>query len=212
MIKTILIFAMFIPFYAFSQEVTVKCLDLSDQDAKIFYKGIDNHIAVSVKGIDQKNINLVVKGGVLKKDNQQYTVNTKDTNTVDLIVMQNKPNAKVIQTIKFEVRRQQDVVPEINGLCGGIVSVEDIQTFKKVDLRYKDKLLIKQEFKIVSFTLTVAEGYLKEYNSNSDSLTNEQMEVIKKRKSGQKFFIENVIVEDSNGKKRNAGSLAFKIK
>jgi len=49
MIKTILIFAMFIPFYAFSQEVTVKCLDLSDQDAKIFYKGIDNHIAVSVK-------------------------------------------------------------------------------------------------------------------------------------------------------------------
>jgi len=149
---------------------------------------------------------------VLKKDNQQYTVNTKDTNTVDLIVMQNKPNAKVIQTIKFEVRRQQDVVPEINGLCGGIVSVEDIQTFKKVDLRYKDKLLIKQEFKIVSFTLTVAEGYLKEYNSNSDSLTNEQMEVIKKRKAGQKFFIENVIVEDSNGKKRNAGSLAFKIK
>ncbi len=69
-------------------------------------------------------------------------------------------------------------------------------------------------FRVISFTVTTKiNGYeIACVQNNGPAFTTEQINLIKRAKSGGKVYVENIIAIGPEGEKRNLGSIIFKIR
>ncbi len=67
-------------------------------------------------------------------------------------------------------------------------------------------------FEEVRFTTSaVVGGIVKEYTSNSNKFTDQQKELIKQLKKGERIYFEDIVCKGPDGKLRNLSAMAFTI-
>jgi gliding motility-associated protein GldM len=185
----------------------------------VLYIGVDNPMSIAVSGYKSDDLTVSIDNGTITKKDKGYIINPKEKGRA--IVTVSAKGKKVSET-EFRVKLVPDPVAKLAGKKGGDISKSLLLQQKEIvaDLENFD---FDARFTIVSFTLSCSfssdsstkfipnGNYVIEESSNSNKFTERQIEILKKLKTDQKFYIDNIIAIGPDGKKRQLPTLSFKI-
>jgi hypothetical protein len=201
-----------------SKSVSIKTISLSDPTKKTLYFRIENELQLSAKGIPSEKLLLKINKRIISGNRGifQVKVSPKDTIIGKKIIIKvaylNKSNDTIVLSQEtFNTINLRDPMPMIAGKNSGTISKEELINADSISLEMPDCLL-KNKFKVISFSLSISKGIIQEYKQNNGStITEEQKEIIKSLKNDQKIFFEN-IKASANGYIVVCPVIAFKIK
>ena len=182
----------------------------------IFYKGVDMSLSISVPGTAADMILVSISNGSISKSEKgSYLVHVKsgEKTVISVSVIMPDGTNKLIVEEEFLVKTVPDPKPYFAGK-----STHDDKV-KKNELTAAQGVVAKMQnfdfdlkFTIVSFKLTMSvSGTLIEKVSNSNRVTGEMKQMLKKAKPGSKIYIENIKAQGSDGTVRKLGALSFKV-
>ncbi|MCH4895464.1 gliding motility protein GldM [Marinilabiliaceae bacterium JC040] len=180
----------------------------------VFYLGVDNPVSVSVPGLATENLKIGIINGKMIKRGHNYIVRPiSSTRSCDISVS-SKIGGKVkhLQTLKFRVKTVPNPIAAISKKSGGAISKGLLQASWGVSAILKD-FDFNMKFNVTGFTLyTIGSGgYVKEARSNSARFTQEQKNIIKRCKRGQRLIIDDIKAKGPDKRLRKLQSLTFKI-
>ena len=210
---TFILFLSLSSFFAFSQ-VNISNYSLTDSSQNIFYVGVDNLIKISGNQYDYLKQSVSIKGGgakLIPGGIGTFIVKVQ-TETDDCRIWINE-NGKVIFKKDFIVRTVRDIVVRYGGLKDSIATINQLlaNPFLFIDI---PESYYKHNFQVTSFTATfINQGLdsLKTY-SVGNLLTTEQKELIKKLKTGDKIFFDQLYALGPDSRKRKLKSFTITIK
>jgi hypothetical protein len=175
----------------------------------VLYIGLDNPVKIAVSDVDVNKISVTVDNGTIKGEKGAYIINPKDVGPAKIIV---SSNGKAIDSAIFRVKYVPDPVAKVGGSKGGEIDRSFLLEQKGViaELENSDFDL---SFKVVQFTVSTVFGkYMEDRTVNSNMFTQEQYDLIKKVKKGNKVYIEGIKAVGPDGTIRQLGPICLFLK
>lgn len=185
---------------------------VSPTKMNVFYLGVDNPVDVSVAGVQPDKINIDVTNGKYIKEGSSYIIRPVRPGNSFVIVYAQIDNVKREMGRKeFRVKTVPDPVAKVNNQKGGAIAKNVLlaQIGVAAEMENFDFNLT---FTITEFTVSaVVQGFVKEYKSNSNKFTPEQMSIIKSMNRGQNVYIQDVKAVGPDGSTRPLSTINFKL-
>ncbi len=188
---------------------------ISPTKMNVLYIGVDNPIEVSVSGFSADQVHpRISQGSLSKKGGSKYIARVRKSGKayISVSVTDDQGNSRSMGKQEFRVKRVPDPVPTVAGKRGGGIkkSILLAQSGVKADLKNFDFDL---KFRVVSFTVSATiGGFEKSKKTSGARFSPEQTALMKKVRPGGKVYIENVKAKGPDGKVRDIGAIAFRIK
>lgn len=188
---------------------------ISPTKMNVLYIGVDNPIEVSVSGFSADQVHpRISQGSLRKKGGSKYIARVRKTGKayISVSVTDDQGNARSMGRQEFRVKRVPDPIPTVAGKRGGGIkkSILLAQSGVKADLKNFDFDL---KFRVVSFTVSATiGGFEKSKKTTGARFSSAQLALMKKVRPGGKVYIENVKAKGPDGKIRNIGAIAFRLK
>lgn len=195
-----------------NNNVVVKNDDLKKPFERLLRHDVDNHLTITVAGYKSSDLKVVVTDGVVTGAGDQKLIKMSKVKTTELSVLSLKPTLDTLRKITFKVVGMPDPTPTLAGKKGGLISVSEILTAGEIMTTDEGPFLNGSKSEVVAFTVSVSKGFIVDAKSESNKFTAEQVKLINELKSGQKVYIEGILVKMEDGLVRNVGTLVFKIK
>jgi len=188
---------------------------VSPTKMNVLYIGVDNPIEVSVAGFSADQVHPhISQGSLRKKGGSKYIARVHKTGKayISVSVTDDQGNSRSMGKQEFRVKRVPDPVPMVAGKRGGSIkkAILKAQSGVKAELQNFDFDL---KFRVVSFTVSATiGGFETSKKANGARFTPQQINLINKVRPGGKVYIENVKAKGPDGKIRNIGAIAFRLK
>ncbi len=202
--------------FSIDYTVAAPTLVVSPTKMNVFYKGIPNPVSVSLPGFKSEDIVPSISAGTITKGGEGgYTVKVNNGKEANISVTATLPDGskKTFGPVKFRVKRIPDPVPTF------AKKTPSDNTVKKASFANARGLIAKMEnfdfevsVKVSSFDMTfVKDGNIITKHSNSNKVTSEMQANMKKVRSGEKVYIENIKVKMPDGSTRKVANMALKV-
>jgi len=182
--------------------------DISLSKLNIFYVGLDNPIEIKTMGIEGDVSVNISDGSIRKLGTGKYSVKVKKEGTTTINVY---ADGKKIGSKKFTCKLVPDPTVSFNGLKQGhITKNELLDTNNQIETTLHSFYDI--EFPITEFTIISSSGgFIEKITTTGSKITQEQRELIKPLKRGNKVYFSNIKAQAPDGSIRELGSIVFTI-
>ena len=184
------------------------------------YTNVPNSIGITAINISadqfflktQPDIEMTISGTY--KKGVSYMVTPKNPGLLNISIYKHEKNEDIyLGMCQYRVERLPDAIPRVGGYRNTVID-------KNVLLNQQGIALANEEccwninYEMVEFTVSTIneQGKVVENISTSNKFTEAQKDQIRKLKSGQKIYFENIKVIDMDGNTRNIGVIMLKIK
>lgn len=164
----------------------------SDDD--VLYLGVENHLSVSTDSLGEDKLEVSLDNGVLINKGTYYIIKVDQGTNAKVTVKQRKADGNIKEeTVKnFKIVKLPEPLIYLEKAKEEYVNV--------FELGSQTKLVVKPfVYKILSFNISKSRISPVNLMSNSEFLTQEQLEFIKGIKTGDRFYINNIQVERPDG-------------
>lgn len=187
---------------------------VSPTKMNVLYIGVENPIEISVAGFSADQIRPHISQGSLYKKGTGYIAKVSKTGkaVISVSVTDKDGTSRSMGKQEFRVKRVPDPVPTVAGERGGGIkkSILLAQSGVKADLKNFDFDL---KFNVVSFTVSATiNGFEQSKSTNGARFSHDQHNLMKKVRAGGKVYVENVKAKGPDGKVRDIGAIAFRLK
>jgi gliding motility-associated protein GldM len=185
---------------------------VSPTKMNVFYLGVDNPVDVSVAGVQPDKINIDVTNAKYIKSGGSYIVRpVRPGNSWVVVYAQIENSKREMGRKEFRVKTVPDPVAKVNGQKGGAIA-KNILLAQIGVAAEMENFDFDLTFTITEFTVSaVVQGFVKEYKSNSNKFTPEQMSVVKSLNRGQNVYIQDVKAVGPDGSTRPLSTINFKL-
>ena len=206
----------FIPFIVPPFYVGEPALVVSPVQMNVFYRGLENPVEISVPGVGPSKLKPSCEGCAefRQGDKGQWIVKPGTGNEAKISVSAeiNGEN-KNMGTKEFRVKRIPDPVPSFAGKKPYDSTIQKGDAANAVGIRADmegfDFNVIP---KVTSFKITItSQGSFKEFTVKGRELPDNVKENINKARTGEKIFIEEIMVDMPDGTKRKISPITLKI-
>ncbi|MFC2136944.1 GldM family protein [Bacteroidota bacterium] len=177
----------------------------------VLYLGVDNPVITAVSGYKSSELDVLIKeDGTIKGSNGNYFVRPHKPGNLVIVV---KHGDEIIQEAVFRVKRVPDPIPMIAGKTGGTIEKQVLMQQQELLAVMPEWFDFNMSFEVVEFLVSakLKDGYVREYTSNSNKITNDQRKLFDSLDKEMKVYFEDIKCKGSDGTIRNVGTIAFKI-
>jgi len=183
----------------------------------VFYRGLENPVAISVPGIAAEDLVVGISGGgrINKKSNGEYIVQVASGEKCTVNVSA-KTSSGTIRSmgpgIEFRIKRVPNPVPEVYGKRGtAFVKQGELQFIRSVVAKLDD-FVFNVPFPVVSFEVSMTvNGNSQTIVTKGSSLNIEQQNFVKKAKKGSVVFIDKINVKKPDGTVEDIGTVSLRV-
>ena len=205
------------PFYTPSFTVAEPALVVSPTKMNVFYRGLPNPVEVSVPGVAGDALEVRISGDnkIKKQPDGSYVVNPGKASEAKISVTATMPDGskKSLPARDFRVKRIPDPVPSFAGKTPSdrLISKNTILgapgvSAKMLNFDFDVKVTVK------SFSISVSrDGTLVEKKSNSNRLSSDMSELLKRVGRGNVIYIEDIVVSMPDGTERQLAPMKLKV-
>ncbi len=179
----------------------------------VLYVGVDNPVVIAVSGHSSDEIEVSVPDDAAKitvtGEKGQFIINPKRPGVLTMVV---KAKGITMLEAMFRVKALPNPVVMVNGQQGGYVD-KDVLAAQEEVTAFMPNFDFDLKFTIQSFVVSTADknGYMIQISSDSNKLTEQQKELIKKLKKGQRVNFEEVKAMGPDGSIRDLPAIVFEI-
>ncbi len=204
-------------FYTPSFTVAEPALVVSPTKMNVFYRGVPNPVEVSVPGVPGDKLEVRISGDnkIRKQPDGTYIVEPGKSKEAKITVSATMPDGskKTLPASDFRVKRIPDPVPSFAG------KTPSDRTISKNTLLGAPGVSAKMEsfdfdvkVTVKSFSISVSrDGALVERKSNSNRLTSDMSELLKRVGRGNVIYIEDIVVSMPDGTERQLAPMKLKV-
>lgn len=204
--------------YHFSNEFIVSkpTVTVSAKKMNVFYSGVKNPVSLSIAGIPKENVDATISAGSIKrnKNGNDWTV-TVPSNISEVVVSvlaKVGEKEKIFDSKVFRVKDLPTPIATVAGRNSGSVNREIMLAAGALAPKMPDDFDFDQTYVITSFTMTIQRGFqLLHFKSNQSRFTTDMKNQIERTNKGQNIIFENIVAQDSNGKKRSISPIILTI-
>jgi gliding motility-associated protein GldM len=205
--------------WSFAYEVGKPVAAFENIEMNVLYVDYDNKIRATASGYSSDNISLSASAGVSAIKNQDHYVivpsKSLSGQTVELKVTgkDGKGNAKLLGTTKYKIRQLPAPTVYVNTTPNTSSSIRKTDLLSAViTASYGSSIPLSMSFKVKGFDLlTYYKGSPTYYTSTSNSMTTQQMNLIRALPVGSSITITNIKIQNARGNFVQSGSITFKI-
>ena len=207
--------------YPFKAEYQVAEIGLvvSPTKMNVFYYGVDNPVEISVPGIPSENIEPNLSNGIISKDPKSTggwvvrpgKTDSKGTETFISVFATIDGKKKEMGKKFFRVKMVPDPVAKVSGQSGGFISKVMLSATNGV-IAEIENFDFEMPFTVISFTISmVVKNYYQEYPSTTNKFTDQQVNLFKNLRKGDKLYFEDIKAKGPDKTTRNLPALVFRI-
>jgi gliding motility-associated protein GldM len=204
-------------FYTPSFTVAEPALVVSPTKMNVFYRGVPNPVEVSVPGVPGDKLEVRISGDnkIRKQPDGTYIVEPGKSKEAKITVSATMPDGskKTLPASDFRVKRIPDPVPSFAGKTPSDRTISKNTVLgapgvsaKMQSFDFDVKVTVK------SFSISVSrDGALVERKSNSNRLTSDMSELLKRVGRGNVIYIEDIVVSMPDGTERQLAPMKLKV-
>ena len=200
--------------FSSNYSVAASSVVVSPDKMNVFYIGVANPVSISVPGFKASSVSATITDGTLVKAASGYVVNVKKPGKAYVQVNAKDETGKTVvsKKIEFRVKRIPDPQPTLGGvLTGGKVERSKLAAQSGVIALLKN-FDFEAKFKIVSYDFVYSRrGEVFTKRGKGPLLNQEMKNLLKKARSGDYVFFDNIKVKGPDGASRKLPSLVFEI-
>lgn len=191
-------------------------LTVSADNMNVFYAGLDNPVSVSVPGIPNERLSVVMINGTIQpRGNGKYNVKVMNgtESTVSVFATMGNGEKRNMGTLKFRVKRVPKPTLRYGGLTSdGVLSKGEIEANKGV-VAFYENFDFQATCKITSFTLNIiTNGPVEEYPMKSNVFDTRMQDRFKKLRRGDRLMFSDVMVLGPDAKIVKASGFIVKVR
>jgi hypothetical protein len=178
----------------------------------VLYVGVDNPVKIALSNTDMSNLDtLAINIEKIVNHDSECIVNPLDVNKMaEIAIFQ---NGTMLGRAFFRVKNVPDPVAKVAGIKGAGTIDKKVLLEQKGPYAEMENFDFDLTFKVVEFKVCAnIGGYSEDKLSNSNLFTQEQFELMKKVKPGQKVYFEDIKALGPDGAIRELGSIAITVK
>ena len=174
----------------------------------VLYLGLDNPVKIAASGYDASELTVTMENGRISGENGEYIIRPIQPGMATVTVI---CKGKEIQKTTFRVKNVPNPHATIAGRNGGIISKDLL--LKQEELRVEmGDFDFDLNFEVTEFTVSaVIKGFVREFNSKSNQITDNQKNLIKVIKPGQKVYFQDIKCKGPDGTIRDLSPIALNI-
>ncbi len=208
--------------YPFTQKFTVATRPdhvpvVSADKMNVFYIGVDNPISCSITGIRSDQMNVSISGGggnAQSKGAGAYVVRVTSPGKAQVNLSGKSKDGKPVSGSKeFRVKYIPDPTPVIGGKNGGAMGTGEWKAQLGVVAELKD-FDFDAKFNVTGFDMTLSQKNADlQTCQNSGAKFNGSCATLQQgAKVNSVYYLDNIKATGPDGRSRNLGTIAFKIK
>ncbi len=190
---------------------------VSPTKMNVFYRGVDNPVAISVSGVPEENIKAsITKGRIRRLNSNQWTVLPAAGPEGEIITIRVTAEVdgtdRFMGSTEFRVKDVPPPVAEIAGRSQGAISLTDLTRATGVEAELKN-FDFEMEFDVTEFTVSavLSGGFTKSERSTSNQFSRAQQDIISQLNSGKTITVTDIKAIGPDGKVRPLNSIVLKI-
>jgi len=203
--------------YAGSYFVAPPSLTVAPLKMNVFYIGVDNPVSISAAGLSKDQINPVIDMGVLKRNENEWTVRIdKKTKGVNIATI--SASAEIdgehmsLGKSEFRVKRVPDPSAEVGGMTNGQIDKNVLLANSAIIPNMKD-FEFDLYFVVTSYQFgAIINGDWVQKNVKGNMFTDEVKTIIRNGKRKQKFFFEKIQAKGPDGTMRSLNPINLELK
>ncbi|MBN1598037.1 MAG: hypothetical protein JW894_07065 [Bacteroidales bacterium] len=192
--------------------VTEGSVTVAPTKMNVFYLGVDNPVDVSVAGIQPDKIDISVTNARHVKQGDSYIIKPIRPGNAYVVVYAAIDGVKREMGRKeFRVKTVPNPVAMINNQKGGAIN-KNVLLAQIGVVAEMENFDFDLKFTITEFTVSaVVQGFVREYTSKSNRLTEEQKGLIRNLSRGNNVYIQDIKAVGPDGSTRRLSTINFKL-
>lgn len=187
-------------------------IEIVPQQSRIFYRGMQNPIKIIAKGISIKKLSITaIDARIVKRSDELYNVSPVKSGNITILVA---VDGKVVHQKVFRAK----LIPAPQAWVRGLQGAENATKSRLIAAGGITAGLKDFDFdiayRIKSFDMSVAvSGFSKTARQlNGERFTKEQLDLLRKARSGTTIYFSNIIATDPAGSRRALATFKLKIR
>jgi gliding motility-associated protein GldM len=183
--------------------VALPSVTVSATKMNVLYSGVSNPVSISVAGVPSENIIPTISSGTIRKNGNNGWIAVVPANVREVsITATAKINGgmKRMGSENFRVKRVPNPDPYIGDINNGFAKREYLISSGRISARMPSDFEFDYSYQVVSFKMNMQKGFT-DYNmeSQSNKLTDEMIQEIKRTNKGQIITFDNIIARGTDG-------------
>jgi gliding motility-associated protein GldM len=197
-------------------EVAKPSMTVSPTKMNVFYAGLANPVSISVPGISASNTKVSITNGSIEpspEGNGNYIVRPGKVGEKSRITVSAEIDGtlKEIGSTEFRVKKVPDPVASVANKNEGLISKSELEAQQGVLAKIPD-FDFEMNFTVISFVVSTSKGgFINDRPTKGNRFSTEQKELMKGLNSGNRLWIESIVVKGDDGSTRNLPPISFKI-
>ncbi len=190
---------------------------ISPTKMNVFYRGVDNPVAISVSGVPKEDIQATItKGNIRRAPGGDWIVKPvsgPEGEIVTVSVYANIENSRrFMGNMDFRVKNVPDPVAKIAGKSQGAITLTDLSRTEGVDAELED-FDFELEYTIQEFTVSavLSGGFTTREKSESNKYTQAQKDIIRQLGTGKNFTVTDIKAVGPDGRVVTLNSIVLRI-
>lgn len=177
-------------------------LVISPTKMNVFYRGLDNPVAVAVPGVTGDKLQVAVSNAQVRRDGSEYIINPgKDKECKVTVTAEINGSKTTFPPQIFRVKRVPPPTPEVLGQKGTVKFSKGKAATIKFIVAKLDDFLFDLKYIVTSFKMSVTVGgKVSEFSSKNNQLTPQMLSTIKAMSPGQFAVFKEVQAKMVGGK------------
>ena len=193
---------------------------VSPMAMNVFYKGLDNPVAVSVPGVANENVQVSISGGnsIRRSGDGQFVVKLSNSSPREVkirvsAVMANG-DTKPMGEMPFRVKNLPKPYASVNGKNGGEISKSTLMAAQGIRADYGPDFLFDLTAKVTSFRYSVKKGttITEPKIVRTNRFESAVKELVGRLRSGDKLYLDDVRAKGDDGVEHKLGSMTFTVR
>lgn len=190
---------------------------ISPTKMNVFYRGVENPVAISVSGVPGEAIQAeITKGRIRKTASGDWEVMPSagpEGEIVSVRVFANVDNSRrFMGKMDFRVKNVPPPVAKVGGKSQGAISLTDLSRTTGVEAELED-FDFELEYTVTEFTVSavLSGGFTTREKSNSDKYTQAQKDIIRQLGTGKNFTVTDIKAVAPDGRVVSLNSIVLRI-
>jgi gliding motility-associated protein GldM len=185
---------------------------ISPTKMNVFYLAVDNPVDISVSGVPANKVFASMNNGVLVKSGGSWIAKPRQLGkTIVIVDAEIDGKRKTMGRMEFRVKQIPDPIAKVGGKKSGGMGKNDLAAQQVVvaDLENFD---FDARFTVTQFTVSAeVQGFLREFASKSNRITEEQRSLIRGLNKGQRVTFTDIQAVGPDGRTRELNGIIIKL-
>jgi len=186
---------------------------VSPTKMNVFYLGVDNPVEISVAGVPADKISADATNGSIIPSRGNFIMRPKRPgNCLVNVYAEIDGKRRSVGSKEFRVKQVPDPIATVAGKKGGVIDKNVLLAQTGVAATMPPDFDFELNYTVTEFTLlSVVQGFVKQYSSNSNRFTTEQKNLINTLSKGSPIYIQDIKAVGPDGTIRNLSTINFKL-